>query len=116
MPTTTKNVMQKPDPVSFSEALLYWLKLGHISFGGPAGQISMMHQELVEKRRWISEHRFLHALNYTMVLPGARGAAVGDLYRLADARHQGWYRRRLAVCSTLAIYSLGIDLGLPGPW
>ncbi|VAW74416.1 Chromate transport protein ChrA [hydrothermal vent metagenome] len=59
-----------PPPVSFWEAALYWLKLGFISFGGPAGQISMMHQELVEKRRWISEHRFLHALNYTMVLPG----------------------------------------------
>ena len=59
-----------PPPVSFLEALFYWLKLGFISFGGPAGQISMMHQELVEKRRWISEHRFLHALNYTMVLPG----------------------------------------------
>jgi chromate transporter len=56
--------------VSFAEAFLYWLKLGFISFGGPAGQISMMHQELVEKRRWISEQRFLHALNYTMVLPG----------------------------------------------
>ncbi len=59
-----------PEPVSFSQAFIYWLKLGFISFGGPAGQISMMHQELVEKRRWISEHRFLHALNYTMVLPG----------------------------------------------
>ncbi|WP_299875879.1 chromate efflux transporter [uncultured Cocleimonas sp.] len=52
------------------ESFLYWLKLGFISFGGPAGQISMMHQELVEKRRWISNQRFLHALNYTMVLPG----------------------------------------------
>ncbi|MCK7493122.1 MAG: chromate transporter [Comamonadaceae bacterium] len=52
------------------EAFRYWLKLGFISFGGPAGQISMMHQELVEKRRWISEHRFLHALNYCMLLPG----------------------------------------------
>lgn len=59
-----------PEPVSFREAFLYWLKLGFISFGGPAGQISMMHQELVERRRWISEHRFLHALNYCMVLPG----------------------------------------------
>src|SRR4030066_2510094 len=59
-----------PNPVSLGEAFLYWLKLGFISFGGPAGQISMMHQELVERRRWISEHRFLHALNYTMVLPG----------------------------------------------
>jgi len=56
--------------ISFVAAVLYWLKLGFISFGGPAGQISMMHQELVERRRWISEHRFLHALNYTMVLPG----------------------------------------------
>ncbi|MFV2059773.1 MAG: chromate efflux transporter [Gammaproteobacteria bacterium] len=61
---------QVPAPVGMLEAFLYWLKLGFISFGGPAGQISMMHQELVEKRRWISEHRFLHALNYTMVLPG----------------------------------------------
>ncbi len=60
----------KPKKPSFSEFFVYWLKLGFISFGGPAGQISMMHQELVEKRRWISEHRFLHALNYTMVLPG----------------------------------------------
>ena len=62
--------MTAPEPVSFWESFIYWLKLGFISFGGPAGQISMMHQELVEKRRWISEHRFLHALNYTMVLPG----------------------------------------------
>ena len=61
---------QRPAPVSLYEAFVYWLKLGFISFGGPAGQISMMHQELVEKRRWISEHRFLHALNYTMMLPG----------------------------------------------
>ncbi len=59
-----------PAPVSLFNAFLYWLKLGFISFGGPAGQISMMHQELVEKRRWISERRFLHALNFTMVLPG----------------------------------------------
>jgi chromate transporter len=65
-----EDLEKRPDPVSFTEALIYWLKLGFISFGGPAGQISMMHQELVEKRRWISEHRFLHALNYTMVLPG----------------------------------------------
>ena len=61
---------KQPANVSFWQAFTYWLKLGFISFGGPAGQISMMHQELVEKRRWISEHRFLHALNYTMVLPG----------------------------------------------
>lgn len=62
--------LERPAHPSFAEAFLYWLKLGFISFGGPAGQISMMHQELVEKRRWISEQRFLHALNYCMLLPG----------------------------------------------
>ena len=56
--------------VSFIQAFCFWLKLGFISFGGPAGQISIMHQELVERRRWISEQRFLHALNYCMLLPG----------------------------------------------
>jgi chromate transporter len=56
--------------ISSGQALRFWLKLGLISFGGPAGQIAIMHQELVERRRWISEHRFLHALNYCMVLPG----------------------------------------------
>ncbi|MCQ4347812.1 chromate efflux transporter [Pseudomonas stutzeri] len=61
---------QRPAHPSFWEAFVYWLKLGFISFGGPAGQISIMHQELVEKRRWISEQRFLHALNYCMLLPG----------------------------------------------
>ena len=59
-----------PAAISFLTALRYWLKLGFISFGGPAGQIAMMHAELVEKRRWISERRFMHALNYCMVLPG----------------------------------------------
>lgn len=58
---------QKP---SFKEAFLFWLKLGFISFGGPAGQIAIMHQFLVEKKKWISESRFLHALNYCMLLPG----------------------------------------------
>jgi len=55
---------------SFREAFLFWLKLGFISFGGPAGQIAMMQAELVEKRKWISQSRFLHALNYCMLLPG----------------------------------------------
>ncbi|MFC0253193.1 chromate efflux transporter [Massilia consociata] len=62
--------MPPPAPVTFREALLYWFKLGFISFGGPAGQIALMHSELVERRRWISEQRFLHALNYCMLLPG----------------------------------------------
>ena len=70
MSTIAEEINKRPEHVPFMDAFFYWLKLGFISFGGPAGQISMMHQELVEKRRWISEHRFLHALNYTMVLPG----------------------------------------------
>ena len=64
------NLKIKPSAVSFWQALKFWFKLGFISFGGPAGQIAMMHEELVVRRRWISENRFLHALNYCMVLPG----------------------------------------------
>src|ERR1044071_7841317 len=58
------------NPVSFAVAFRFWVKLGFISFGGPAGQIAIMHRELVERRRWLSEERFLHALNYCMLLPG----------------------------------------------
>ncbi|HEV8693045.1 MAG TPA: chromate efflux transporter, partial [Lysobacter sp.] len=75
-----------PAPVSFREALRFWLKLGFISFGGPAGQIAIMHQELVEKRRWISERRFLHALNYCMVLPGPEAQQL--------ATYIGWLMHR----------------------
>jgi chromate transporter len=57
-------------PVSFAAALRFWCKLGFIGFGGPAGQIAIMHRELVQERRWISEERFLHALNFCMLLPG----------------------------------------------
>jgi len=57
-------------PPAFLDALRFWLKLGFISFGGPTGQIAIMHAELVEKKKWISETRFLHALNYCMLLPG----------------------------------------------
>jgi chromate transporter len=59
-----------PVAPTLKEAFWYWLKLGFVSFGGPAGQIAIMHHDLVEKKRWISEKRFLHALNYCMVLPG----------------------------------------------
>jgi chromate transporter len=62
--------MQNTTNASFKEAFLFWLKLGFISFGGPAGQISTVHHELVDKKHWISEKRFLHALNYCMILPG----------------------------------------------
>ncbi len=55
---------------SFGQALRFWLKLGFISFGGPTGQIAVMHQEVVDRKKWIDEPRFLHALNYCMLLPG----------------------------------------------
>jgi chromate transporter len=72
--------------VPFREALAFWLKLGFISFGGPAGQIAIMHQELVERRRWISERRFLHALNFCMLLPGPEATQL--------ATYIGWLMHR----------------------
>jgi chromate transporter len=68
MDTMDPNVT--PPAPTLRQAFWYWLRLGFISFGGPAGQIAIMHQDLVERRRWISENRFLHALNYCMLLPG----------------------------------------------
>jgi chromate transporter len=72
--------------ISFGDAFRFWLKLGFISFGGPAGQIAIMHQELVERRRWISEARFLHALNYCMLLPGPEAQQL--------ATYIGWLMHR----------------------
>ncbi|RBP47852.1 chromate transporter [Roseimicrobium gellanilyticum] len=73
---------------SFREALQFWIKLGFISFGGPAGQIAIMHKELVEKRRWISEPHFLHALNFCMLLPGPEAQQLATYlgWRLHGAR------------------------------
>jgi len=68
--TSLNNLTEAPEKVSFWQAFAFWLKLGFISFGGPAGQIAIMHEELVVRRRWLSEKRFLHALNFCMVLPG----------------------------------------------
>jgi len=76
----------QPQPVSFRQAFAFWFKLGFISFGGPAGQISLMHQELVVNRRWISERRFLHALNYCMLLPGPEAQQL--------ATYIGWLMHR----------------------
>lgn len=73
--------------VSFAEALRFWVKLGFISFGGPAGQIAIMHRELVERRRWLSEERFLHALNYCMLLPGPEATQL--------AIYIGWLMHRV---------------------
>ena len=76
----------RPAPVSFPEAFWYWLKLGFISFGGPTGQIAIMHTDLVEQKRWISERRFLHALNYCMLLPGPEATQL--------ATYIGWLMHR----------------------
>lgn len=76
-PTGAQTVHPKP-----GEAFRFWLKLGFISFGGPAAQIAIMHQELVERRRWISEERFIHALNFCMLLPGPEAQQL--------ATYTGW--------------------------
>ena len=97
-----------PQPVSRREAFLFWLKLGFISFGGPAGQIAIMHAELVERRRWISEKRFLHALNYCMVLPGPEAQQL--------ATYIGWLLHRtwggIVAGALFVLPSLFILIGL----
>ncbi len=86
MTGTAATSQERPEPVGFWEAFRFWLKLGFISFGGPAGQIAIMHTELVERRRWISERRFLHALNYCMLLPGPEAQQL--------ATYIGWLMHR----------------------
>ena len=71
------------------EAFWFWLKLGCISFGGPAGQIAIMHDELVERRRWISEGRFLHALSFCMALPGPEAQQLASYNRSTSATKNG---------------------------
>ena len=97
-----------PGRVSFSEALRFWLKLGFVSFGGPAGQIAIMHRELVERHRWISERRFLHALNYCMLLPGPEAQQL--------ATYIGWLlhgtRGGIAAGALFVLPSLGILIAL----
>jgi chromate transporter len=80
--------MTPPPAPTFGEALRFWIKLGWISFGGPAGQIAIMHKELVEKRRWLSEEHFLHALNFCMLLPGPEAQQLATYlgWRLHGAR------------------------------
>jgi chromate transporter len=85
MPSAPSRSAAPPAP-TFWQAFFFWLKLGFIGFGGPAGQIAIMHAELVEKRRWISERRYLHALNYCMVLPGPEAQQL--------ATYLGWLMHR----------------------
>jgi chromate transporter len=84
--SSTTDTSVTPASVSLWEAFKFWLKVGFISFGGPAGQISLLHKELVEDKRWISEKRFLHALNYCMVLPGPEAQQL--------ATYIGWLMHR----------------------
>ena len=97
-----------PTYIPFREAFLFWLKLGFISFGGPAGQIAIMHAELVERRRWISEKRFLHALNYCMLLPGPEAQQL--------ATYIGWLMHRtwggIVAGALFVLPSLFILIGL----
>ena len=97
-----------PLAVPFWDALRFWLKLGFISFGGPAGQIAIMHSELVERRRWISEKRFLHALNYCMLLPGPEAQQL--------ATYIGWLMHRtwggIVAGALFVLPSLFILIGL----
>ncbi|MDX2285285.1 MAG: chromate efflux transporter [Bacteroidia bacterium] len=97
-----------PQPPTFSEALRFWLKLGFISFGGPAGQIAIMHEHLVEKKKWISDRKFLHALNYCMILPGPEAQQL--------ATYTGWllhgFRGGLAAGLLFVLPSMFILLGL----
>lgn len=86
--TDKKLSLERPQPVSLRTAFWYWLKLGFISFGGPAGQIAIMHQDLVEKKRWISENRYLHALNYCMLLPGPEAQQLATY--IGWLMHHSW--------------------------
>jgi len=95
-----------PPAPTRGEAYAFWLKLGFVSFGGPAGQIAIMHRELVERRRWISERRFLHALNYCMVLPGPEAQQLATyLGWLLHGTMGGIVAGALFVLPSLAILS-----------
>lgn len=103
MLSTTPSADASPVP-TFAEAARWWLRLGFISFGGPAGQIAVMHEELVERRRWISESRFLHALNYCMVLPGPEAQQLATYIGwLMHGRLGGLVAGGLFVLPSLAI-------------
>ena len=109
MNTAQQNLpTEAPQAVSFWQALKFWFKLGFISFGGPAGQIAIMHEELVVRRRWLSEKRFLHALNYCMVLPGPEAQQL--------ATYIGWLMHKtrggIAAGALFVLPSLLILIGL----
>ena len=73
---TSQRMQEQTKPVGFWEAFWFWVKLGFINFGGPAGQIAIMHRELVERKRWVSEGQYLRTLNFCMLLPGPEAQQV----------------------------------------
>jgi len=101
LPVSSLTESVSPMPVTFGQAARVWAKIGLLSFGGPAGQIALMHKELVERRRWIDEARFLHALNYCMLLPGPEAQQL--------ATYIGWLMHR-----TRGGLVAGIFFVLPG--
>ena len=109
----TAPVAAKPTEI---EAFWFWLKLGCISFGGPAGQIAIMHDELVERRRWISERRFLHALNFCMALPGPEAQQLASYigYSLYGVRGGGMRCDR--GCGRLRPLSAATEAGSVRVW
>ncbi len=98
---TIRQAVEAPAAPTFKEAAKLWAKIGLLSFGGPAGQIALMHKELVEERRWIGEQRFLHALNYCMLLPGPEAQQL--------AIYIGWLLHR-----TVGGLVAGVLFVLPG--
>ncbi|TPM99106.1 chromate transporter [Mesorhizobium sp. B2-1-3A] len=101
VPAHRSGNVEAPAAPTFAEALKVWAKIGLLSFGGPAGQIALMHKELVEERRWIGEQRFLHALNYCMLLPGPEAQQL--------AIYIGWLLHR-----TIGGLVAGVLFVLPG--
>ncbi|MCI3132025.1 chromate transporter [Phenylobacterium aquaticum] len=97
----TDDALDAARPPRLKDAFWVWLKIGLLSFGGPAGQIALMHRMLVEERRWIGERRFLHALNYCMLLPGPEAQQL--------ATYIGWLMHR-----TLGGLVAGLLFVLPG--
>lgn len=109
MDNTTQINASNPANIPLKQAFLYWLKLGFISFGGPAGQIAIMHHDLVEKKRWISDKRFLHALNYCMVLPGPEAQQLATY--IGWLMHNTWGGLMAGVLFVLPSFFMLVGLG-----
>ena len=105
-----------PTHPTFNQALKLWLKIGCISFGGPAGQIALMHKELVEDKRWISENRFLHALNYCMILPGPEAQQLATYIGLVITRSLGRHYCWWLICVAIFVIILAIGLAIYELW